>query len=60
MTVAGEHARKDMAAQEGDSWASQLTAAGIAGQPVLRGLAEYPAVVAVWLDHLQLAWEALD
>lgn len=59
MSVAGDHARNDMAGPEDDSWASQLGQAGIASQPVLMGMAEYPEVVAVWLDHLQAAWDRL-
>ncbi|MBI4800109.1 MAG: sirohydrochlorin cobaltochelatase [Desulfarculus sp.] len=59
MSVAGDHARNDMAGPEDDSWASQLGQAGIASQPVLMGMAEYPEVVAVWLDHLQTAWDRL-
>ncbi len=59
MSVAGDHARNDMAGKEADSWASQLGRAGIACQPMLKGMAEYPSVVAVWMDHLQLAWDGL-
>jgi sirohydrochlorin cobaltochelatase len=59
MSVAGDHAQHDMAGQESGSWASQLGQAGITCQPVLKGLAENPEVVAVWLDHLQQAWNQL-
>lgn len=59
MSVAGDHAHNDMAGQEDDSWASQLKQAGVAAQPVLKGMAEYPEVVAVWMDHLQTAWDRL-
>jgi sirohydrochlorin cobaltochelatase len=49
-----------MAGQESGSWVSQLGQAGITCQPVFKGLAEYPEVVAVWLDHLQQAWGQLE
>jgi sirohydrochlorin cobaltochelatase len=59
MSVAGDHARNDMAGKEADSWASQMGQAGIACQPVLKGMAEYPEVVALWMEHLQQAWDRL-
>lgn len=59
MSVAGDHARNDMAGKEADSWASQLGQEGIVCQPVLLGMAEYPEVVAVWMEHLQQAWDGL-
>lgn len=52
MSVAGDHARNDMAGPEPDSWKSQLAKAGISCQPVLKGLAECTGVVEIWLDHL--------
>ncbi|MBG0775429.1 MAG: sirohydrochlorin cobaltochelatase [Desulfovibrionaceae bacterium] len=59
MSVAGDHARNDMAGDEDDSWKSVLTKRGVACTPVLKGTAEYDAVVDVWLDHLSVAVEAL-
>jgi sirohydrochlorin cobaltochelatase len=59
MSVAGDHARNDMAGKEADSWASRLGQAGIACQPVLKGMAEYPEVVTLWMEHLQQAWDRL-
>lgn len=53
MSVAGDHARNDMAGDEDDSWKSILTAAGITCVPVLKGTAEYDDVVAIWVDHLK-------
>lgn len=53
MAVAGDHALNDMAGDEPDSWKSILTTKGIACEPVLKGTAEYPEVVDVWLDHLR-------
>ncbi|MBI5522252.1 MAG: sirohydrochlorin cobaltochelatase [Desulfarculus sp.] len=55
MSVAGDHAHNDMAGKEADSWASMLGKAGIASQPVMRGMAEYPEIVDIWMDHLQVA-----
>ena len=53
MSVAGDHARNDMAGDEDDSWKSILTKEGIACVPVLKGSAENDAIVAVWVDHLK-------
>jgi sirohydrochlorin cobaltochelatase len=53
MSVAGDHARNDMAGDEEDSWKSILTKAGVKCVPVLKGMAEYDDVVAVWVDHLK-------
>jgi len=53
MLVAGDHARNDMAGDEPDSWKSILTKNGFACEPVLKGTAEYPQVVDVWIDHLK-------
>ncbi|MES9997475.1 sirohydrochlorin cobaltochelatase [Desulfovibrio aminophilus] len=59
MAVAGDHAHNDMAGKEEDSFASQIKALGIQTTPVLRGLAETPAVSALWLEHLRDAVKAL-
>jgi sirohydrochlorin cobaltochelatase len=53
MAVAGDHARNDMAGEEPDSWKSILTKKGIACEAVLKGTAEYPEIVDIWLDHLR-------
>lgn len=55
MSVAGDHARNDMAGPEDDSWKSILTQAGIKCIPVLKGSAEYDGIVDVWVDHLASA-----
>ncbi|MBI4963282.1 MAG: sirohydrochlorin cobaltochelatase [Desulfomonile tiedjei] len=59
MAVAGEHAHKDMAGDQKDSWKSVLASEGIQCEAVLKGIAEYPEVVQVWLDHLKGAYERL-
>jgi cobalt/nickel transport system ATP-binding protein len=56
MAVAGDHARNDLAGEEPDSWKSVLEAAGIPCLPVLKGMAEYPAIAEIWMDHLAAAW----
>jgi sirohydrochlorin cobaltochelatase len=55
MTIAGEHARNDLAGDGASSWRSALEAAGIDCAPVLRGLAEVDDIAAVWVDHLREA-----
>jgi sirohydrochlorin cobaltochelatase len=59
MSVAGDHARNDMAGPEADSWKSILTKAGIQCKTVLKGSAEYDDIVAVWVDHLDTAFNHL-
>ena len=53
MSVAGDHARNDMAGGEEDSWQSILAGAGITSVPILKGTAEYDEIVDIWLDHLR-------
>ena len=57
MSVAGDHSINDMAGDEEDSWKSMLKAAGIEGVPVLKGLAEYDAVVDIWIKRLKESME---
>jgi sirohydrochlorin cobaltochelatase len=52
MSVAGDHAKNDMAGDEDDSWKSILTKAGIQCVPILKGTAEYDDFVDIWVDHL--------
>lgn len=52
MSVAGDHAKNDMAGDEEDSWKSIFTTAGIQCVPILRGTAEYDVFVDIWVDHL--------
>jgi sirohydrochlorin cobaltochelatase len=59
MAVAGDHAINDMAGGEKDSWMSVLSGDGLTCVPLLRGTAENPAFVTIWLDHLQAALERL-
>ena len=59
MAVSGDHAMNDMAGDEEDSWKSVLTRDGLTCVPILRGTAESPAFVEIWLDHLQTALDRL-
>jgi len=52
MSVAGDHAKNDMASDEDDSWKSILTKAGIKCVPILKGTAEYDEFVDIWVEHL--------
>ena len=52
MSVAGDHAKNDMAGDEEDSWLSILTNAGINCVSVLKGTAEFVEFVDIWVDHV--------
>jgi sirohydrochlorin cobaltochelatase len=52
MSVAGDHAKNDMAGDEEDSWKSVITKAGIECLPILKGTAEFDVFVDIWVDHL--------
>jgi sirohydrochlorin cobaltochelatase len=53
MSVAGDHAKNDMAGNEEDSWKSILSEGGIQCHTVLKGTAEYGGFVDIWLSHLE-------
>ena len=53
MSVAGDHAKNDMAGDDADSWKSIFTKAGIEYVPILKGTAEYDVFVDMWVDHLR-------
>ena len=52
MSVAGDHAKNDMASDEDDSWKSIFSKAGIQCVPILKGTGEYDVFVDMWVDHL--------
>ncbi|MGD8915098.1 MAG: sirohydrochlorin cobaltochelatase [Syntrophobacterales bacterium] len=54
MSVAGDHARNDMAGPEEDSWKSILEKEGITCEPVLKGMAEYPEFVEMWVEFVEM------
>lgn len=55
MSVAGDHAKNDMAGDEEDSWMSQLTTVGFSCQAILKGTAEYDAFADIWIGQLSKA-----
>jgi len=59
MSVAGDHARNDMAGPDEDSWKSVLSRAGYKCEAILKGTAEYDNFVAIWIAHLQEAHQRL-
>ncbi len=59
MSVAGDHARNDMAGKEDDSWANILKKNGIEAVPVLTGTGEKDALAGIWIDHLKAAFDRL-
>ncbi len=58
MSVAGDHARNDMAGPDEDSWKSVLNREGIHCEVILRGIGEYDEFVEIWIDHVRNAMEA--
>jgi sirohydrochlorin cobaltochelatase len=60
MSVAGDHAKNDMAGDEEDSWKSRFTKAGLSCEPVLKGTAEYPEFLDIWMAHLASAVKELE
>ena len=60
MSVAGDHARNDMAGEEPDSWKSVLEAEGYEVKIVMQGLAEYDELVNIWINHLKEALDELE
>jgi sirohydrochlorin cobaltochelatase len=60
MTVAGDHARNDLAGPDENSWKSILEKEGIKCVPVLRGTAEFQEFVDIWVDHLKSAFSHFD
>ncbi|MGD8847422.1 MAG: sirohydrochlorin cobaltochelatase [Desulfobacteraceae bacterium] len=52
MSVAGDHAKNDMAGDEADSWKSVLAGAGVTCVPILKGTAEYDSFVDIWVSHI--------
>ncbi len=60
MSVAGVHAQNDMAGAEDDSWKSILEKEGFETEIVMKGLAEYDEVIAIWMEHLKEVYAKLD
>jgi len=55
MSVAGDHARNDMAGDKEDSWKSILEKQGIRCETILKGTAEYDNMIDIWAGHLKAA-----
>ena len=60
LSLVGRHTLEDMAGAGPESWKSRIEAAGWCCQPELRGLADDPAFVELWLDRLQEALDSLE
>lgn len=52
LSTVGQHALRDMAGPDPDSWKSRVEAAGHECRPVLAGMVEISALADIWLDHL--------
>lgn len=59
MSVAGDHARNDMAGSEEDSWKNILEKEGFNTEIDMIGLAEYDDVVGIWVEHLKAICQEL-
>ncbi len=59
MTIAGDHARNDMASDEDDSWKSILESKGYKVKPILTGLGDNKLAVDIWIDHLKILVEKM-
>ena len=60
LSLVGRHTLEDMAGASPESWKSRIEAAGWCCQPELRGLADDPAFIELWLDRLQEALDTLE
>lgn len=53
MSVAGDHARNDMAGSDDSSWKSILEKNGYYVNPIFKGVGEEREVAQVWVNHLK-------
>jgi sirohydrochlorin cobaltochelatase len=60
LSVVGKHSMQDMAGNGAESWKSRLEEEGFTVIPDLRGLAEGPDFVELWLDRLAQALREFD
>ncbi len=56
MLVAGDHVKNDIAGDKPESWKSVLAQNGVACEIAFSGLADNPAIVEIWVDHLRSAF----
>lgn len=59
MLVAGDHARNDMAGEEG-SWKALFEGAGLSVRCALRGMGEIPAIRQIYVDHCRKLLETKE
>lgn len=59
MVVAGDHAVKDMAGRQADSWVSVLKERGIDTRVIMKGLGSFDNIVDIWMDHLKEVMDIL-
>lgn len=60
LSLVGRHTLEDMAGPSPDSWKSRLEHAGFECRAELRGLADDPVFVKLWLDRLEAALARLN
>lgn len=60
MSVAGDHAKNDMAGEGEDSWKSVLQENGYTVSSVLKGMGEYDNIVDIWMENLQASMQQID
>lgn len=60
LSLVGRHTLEDMAGVSSRSWKSRIEALGLCCQAELRGLADDPAFIELWLDNLDSALAAFD
>lgn len=59
MSVAGDHAKNDMAGVEDDSWKSQIEKKGFKCEAVFKGTAEYDVFADIWVGQLKTVFAHL-
>ena len=59
LSVTGKHSSEDMGGLSSKSWKSQIEQAGYKCHVDLRGLAEFPEFITLWLDNLEAALDML-
>ena len=57
LIVAGEHAKRDMASEDPDSWKCQFEQEGLEVVCVMKGLGEYETVRQMFVEHAKAAQE---